>query len=138
MRAKEYLQQAYKLETKINADMEHIDRLRELATKATATITAERVSGTQSHSKVEDCVCKVIDLQDDIKADISALVEVKRDIQKTIAGVEDKSLNILLTLRYLNYNTWEEIARKLYYSDRWVHKLHSDALAIVDKLLKSA
>jgi DNA-directed RNA polymerase specialized sigma subunit len=138
MSAKEYLQQAYKLEARINANIEQVERLRELATKATATITAVRVSGTNSHSKVEDCVCKVIDLQEEIKENIAALVEVKRDIQQTIASVEDKSLNILLTLRYLNYNTWEEIAQKLYYSDRWVHKLHSDALAVVAGIINSA
>lgn len=137
MIAKEYLKQAYKIEAKINADMEHIDRLRELAKKATTSISAERISGTSKHSRIEDCICRIVELQDDIKSEILHLINVKRNIQKIIENVHNRDLNVLLTLRYINYETWYEISKKLNYSERWIHKLHATALITVDEILKS-
>jgi DNA-directed RNA polymerase specialized sigma subunit len=128
MTTKEYLSQAFRLDQKINSKLEQVSRLRELATKATASIHAERVSGTRDRSPLENAVVKLVDLEREIDKDIVKLVDLKKEIMDVINSVEKPEYHLLLELRYLNYKTWEEIADCLNYSWRNVHYVHSKAL----------
>jgi len=46
MTAKNYLSQAYRIDQRINSKLEQVQSLRELATKATATLNDSPVSGS--------------------------------------------------------------------------------------------
>ena len=54
MKAKDYLSQAYKLNHRIDCKLRQTENLRDLATRATASIHAERVSGTKQRSPMEN------------------------------------------------------------------------------------
>jgi len=131
MMAKEYLSQAFRLDQRINSKLEQVANLRDLATKATASIHAERVSGTKQRSPMENAIVKLIDLEREIDADIDKLVDLKREIIGVINSVEQPEYHLLLELRYLSYKTWEEIAEVMNYSWRNVHYVHSKALKTV-------
>jgi len=131
MTTKEYLSQAFRLDQRINSKLEQVSSLRDLATKATASIHAERVSGTKQRSPMENAIVKLIDLEHDIDADIDKLVDLKREIIEVINSVEQPEYHLLLELRYLNYKTWEEIAEMMNYSWRNIHYVHGKALRAV-------
>ena len=128
MTAKEYLSQAFRLDEEINSKLEQVSRLRQLATKATGRFQAERISGTPQHSPMEDSLVKLIDLEHEINDDIDRLVDLKREITVLIAKIGDVNHRLLLEMRYLAGNSWEEIALKMGYELRWVYRLHGRAL----------
>ena len=71
---------------------------------------------------------KMIDLENEINADIDRLVDLKREMATLIERVVDPSHRLLLEMRYLGGNTWEDIAQKMGYDLRWVYRLHGKAL----------
>lgn len=133
--AKEYLSRAYKLDQQINSKLEHVTSLRSLATRATATYTAQRVSGTSMRCPLENAVCRLVDLEREIDRDIDRLVDLKREMIMVIRQVKRTDLRMLLELRYLSGKTWESISKTLDYDLRWLYRLHGKALLEVHGIL---
>ena len=128
MTAKDYLGQAYRLDQRINSKIDQITSLSDLATKCTSTISDMPKNPSPSSSPMADIVCKIIDLQAEINTDIDRLVELKRDIVRTIKSIDNSEHQTLLELRYLCFKTWEQIAVDMGYRVRNVHTLHNEAL----------
>lgn len=131
MTAKEYLQQALRLDERINSKISQLESLRELATKCTSAITGMPRNPSPSQSPMADAVCKIIDLQDEINRDIDHLVDLKRELVGVIRNVEDVECRLLLELRYLCFKSWEDIAVQMGYTTRNIHYLHKQALRLV-------
>lgn len=130
--AKEYLSQAYRIDQRINSKLEQVQSLRELATKATATLSDMPRSPSPSHHRMEDFIDKAMDLELEINADLKTLIDLKREVVTIIKCVERTELQTILEMRYLCFETWEEIAVALHYDLRHIHRLHGRALEEVD------
>ncbi len=128
MTTKEYLSQAFSLDQRINCKLEQIARLRELAEKATQTLSDMPGSATRNPHRMEETIIKMIDLENEINDDIDKLIDIKRGITYLISVVTNPDEQILLELRYLCFKTWEQIAADTGYSIQNVYKLHSRAL----------
>lgn len=128
MTAKEYLNQAYRLDQRINSKLEQVMSLRDLTTKATATMSDMPGGGSRNVYKMQDIIGKIIDLENEINADIDQLVDLKREMVSAIKAVEDPEYQTLLELRYLCFKTWEQIAVDMQYSTRNIYKLHERAI----------
>ena len=101
MTAKDFLQKAYRIDQRINAKLEQIASLRELAVKATATLSDTPRSGTRNVHRMEDIITKIVDLEAEINLDIDALVDLKHEIVSVIKQIEYPEHQTLLELRYL-------------------------------------
>lgn len=132
MTAKEYLNQAYWLDRRIDSKLEQLSALRDTATKTTAVMEGEVVSHTRNVHSLQDVIAKIMDMQTEINNDIDALVDLKRDIMRTIREIEDPEAQTVLELRYLCFKRWEEISEIMNYSVRRVYQIHDEAL---EKLL---
>ena len=128
MTAKEYLSQAYRLDQRIDAKIEQVMSLRNLAAKATSTLSDVAPSGTRNIHRMEDIIIKIIDFENEINADIDRLVDLKREIMRVIKALPNPEYQTLLELRYLCFKSWEQIAVMLGYDLRYTHKLHNRAL----------
>ena len=128
MTAKEYLNQAYWLDRRIDSKLEQLSALRDTATKTTAVMDGEVVSHTRNVHSLQDVIAKIIDMQEEINGDIDALVDLKRDIMRTIKGIENPEYQTLLELRYLCFKRWEEISVVMNYNLRHIYRLHDEAL----------
>ena len=128
MTAKEYLGQAYRLDQRINSKLEQVMSMRDLTTKATATMSDMPGGGSRNVYRMQDINGKIIDLEDEINQDIDALVDLKREMVATIKAVADPECQTLLELRYLCFKTWEQIAVDMQYSTRNIYKLHDRAI----------
>ena len=126
--AKKYLSQAFGLNQRIESKLGQIEELHDLATKATVTYSDMPKDPNRSGSRLEDCICKIIDLESEINQDMIKLVELKKDIIGRIKAVESTELQTVLELRYLSYMRWEEIAIELGYGIDNVFRLHRNAL----------
>ena len=56
------------------------------------------------------------------------LVVLKKQILSALENVADREERLLLTYRYLNNESWEQIAMELSVSVSTVHRLHASAL----------
>ena len=127
--AKEFLNRGYQSRIRIRAKKERIENWRRIAESITAAIKPVAAFSSMPSKKVEDCVCNIIELQEEIQEEIDGLVQVEREIGRAITkAVEDPTLRALLEMRYLNYLKWEEIAVQLDVTFRWTMTLHRRAL----------
>ena len=131
MTAKEYLNQAYRLDQRIDSKIEQVASLNDLATKCTATISGMPHNPSRSTSPMADTIDKIIDLQVEINRDIDALVDLKREIVTVIKAVDNPEYQTLLEKRYLCSLHWEQIAVDMNYGIDNIFKLHKKALACV-------
>ena len=125
---KEYLQQGYRIDQRINSKIAQVTGLHELATKATATLSDMPGNATPNTHRMEDIIVKMIDLENEINADIDRLVDLKAEMVSVIKNVRNPELQTLLELRYLCFKTWEQIAVELGYSIESIYRLHREAL----------
>ena len=102
MTTKEFLNQAYRIDQRINSKLEQIKNLRELATKATSTISETGVCDSGNNQRMESNVVKIVDLEREINEDIDMLIEVKKGIMAMIKKVENPEYQTLLELRYID------------------------------------
>lgn len=131
--AKEYLGQAYRIDQRINSKIEQVSALNNMATKATSTISDMPGSATRNIHRMEDVIVKIIDLQDEINADIDELVDIKAEVMSVIKSIDNLEYQTLLELRYLCFKPWEQIAIELGYSINNVFKMHRKAIELLEK-----
>ena len=128
MTAKQYLRQVKRLDNLINAKLEQVDELRGIVTKITSKLDAVKVEKHNFVDKTGTLISKIVDLEKEINKDIDKLIDLKAEVIENIDKVKNQDYRLLLTLRYLNYWTWEQIAVEMNYSYVHVHRLHSRAL----------
>lgn len=132
MTAREYLSQAYRIDQRINSKLEQIASLRGLATKATSTLS-DLPHNTTSHAcSMENIICKMVDLENEINNDIDNLLDLKSDIVTAIKRIENPKSRMLLELRYLCFKSWEQIAVDMGYSLQHIYRIHDRALKIIN------
>lgn len=131
MTTKEYLAQAYRIDQRINSKLDQIVSLRDLATKATSTLSDTPGNATRNVHSMECIITKMIDLENEINQDIDTLVDLKKEIISIIKEIKNPEYQTLLELRYLCFKTWEQIAVNMGYSIQNAYKMHDRALESV-------
>ena len=129
--ARFYLEQAYRIDQRINCKIEQVSSLHNLATKANSTLTDMPGSPNRNIHRMEDIIVKIVDLENEINQDIDMLVDLKSEIMQVIKKVDDLELQTLLEQRYLNFRTWEQIAVDMGYNVRHLYRMHDKALKAV-------
>ena len=127
MTAKEYLSQAYRIDQRINSKIEQIASLRELSLKATTTLS-DMPKGTRNVHSKEKIITKMMDLENEINADIDRLVDLKHEMVSVIRAVENPEQQTLLEQRYLCFKPWEQIAVSMGYGIDNIFRIHKKAL----------
>lgn len=128
MTAKEYLNQAYWLDRRIDSKLEQLSALKDMATRTTSVMSGEVVSHTRNVSGMQDVIVKIIAMENEVNADIDHLVDLKAEIMRIIKAVESPEQQTLLELRYLCFKPWKVIADKMGYNVRHVYRLHDEAV----------
>ena len=136
MTAKEYLRQYLDADRAINAKLEQISKLRALATKTTQTLQPDKVQSS-NENKTEKIIAKIVDLENEVDAEIDRLVEIKKQVENVIATVPNKAQRTVLERRYIDGERWEEIAVKMHYTYRHVIRLHGRALQTLQYVVKN-
>ena len=112
------------------------------ATRGTGSMEAERVSGTGERSRVESAVCRMVDFEREqhLTARIDALVDMRQSAERVIARIESPRFRQVLTLRYLQFEswtwTWERIAAEMRCPKTTVYELHGWALQAFEKAME--
>ena len=128
MTAKEYLNQAYWLDRRIDSKLEQLSALSDMATKTTSIMSDDVVSHTRNMHSMQDIIAKIVDMKAEINADIDHLVDLKREIMQVVKAVPNPEHQTLLELRYLCFKSWEDVAQELGYNVRHIYRLHDEAV----------
>ena len=135
MKAKQYLRQIRWLDNTVNAQLEQLEALRAMTTNITVNLNVDRVQETKAHDKMEKLICKIVDLEREITDDINNLIDLKCEVMRKIDAVQGEDYRLLLTLRYLCFKTWEQIAVEMNFTFQWIHVLHQRSLYEFEKLI---
>lgn len=82
----------------------------------------------KSPDTISKSVCQIIELEQEIDRVIDETVELRRQIESAIAGLQDEKLCELLRYRYIEGMTWERVSEAMHMDVRWVLRLHRRAL----------
>ena len=137
MTAKEYLEQIRHLDKQIDSKIAQVDSLNCLANKVTAVISDMPGSPNRRKSPMEDAICGIADLENEISAEIDRLVDLKIKVMGVIKQVANTEYRLILEKRYLCFQSWESIAADMKVELRWLYRLHGKALLKVQEILDS-
>lgn len=130
MTAKEYLHQAYRLDHKINSDIEELQRLREMSFSISSPQLGDRVQTSRNtEAPFVKCVFKIREMEEKIDAEIDLFVDLKKEIRSVIEKVEDTDEQMVLRYRYIHNMTWEQIGDELNADKVTVWRWHQKALS---------
>ena len=130
MTAKEYLQQAYRLNELISSDEREKAALQELLTSLPSQDTSKDIvaSSKDNSASFTKIVEKIADLDAQINKEIDRLVDLKSEIRNVINAVPDNDEKLCLRLRYIELLNWEQVAEKMNYSTIHATRIHGTAL----------
>ena len=123
------------MDAKINADLEELASLEALATKTTSVLGGDRVQSSGSQQKMADCVAKIVDMKEQINKEIDRFIDYKKEARELLSECDSECIT-LISKRYFQFKTWEEIAVDMNFTYQWVSGgLHQKALAQVQRAL---
>ena len=132
MTAKEYLQQAYLLDQRINMEIKEKEDLRWLAYSLSAPSLEERVQkSAPNEATYTRTIDKLIDMERKLDAEIDLLVDLKRQIQEVIGEVDGSNYQTVLRCRYIHNLSWEKISDILCVGRTTVIRWHDAAISRV-------
>ena len=132
MTAKQYLNQARTLEYAIKSKQEELHYL----TEKSRYIQNMALSGRIQSSPVNNSnsiIDKIIDMENEINFEIEQLLDLKSEIRQRIALVYNPVYIAILTDRYINCMTFEQIAEKLEKDYSTICRWYGQALQVFRK-----
>lgn len=126
MNKKLYLKKGYKIRLEIDSKKAVLDDMRATLDGLKAIRISEKVQGgpLPSDENMVNRIDKVIEEEKKLEN----LYDFMSDLSKEIDKIEDVVERALLRYRYFLGLTWEEIADKMGYSLRQVHRIHKRAI----------
>ena len=134
--AKTYLNQIHLINERINDGLEDLARVEAMATKVTAAMDGEVVSGTKNNDKMADAVVKIIQLKEELNGLVDEYVDIKREATELLSKIENPVHYKILHSRYMLRKSWEQIADDIGYTYQWTCQLHGRALLEFRKILQ--
>lgn len=130
MTAKQYLKQAYWLKLLIEAHKRELAQLREImgGLQSAGTGDGVRASKWNGDTRESRAVVAFLDFELNIKREIEARAEKLGEIGAVVAQVPNEAERLLLLYRYVLCLEWQEIADRMKFSERQLHRLHGRAL----------
>jgi DNA-directed RNA polymerase specialized sigma subunit len=122
---KQYLNRYTELNRAIKQRLDELAHLTALAEKCTTTLTGMPHGGSRTR---EDTYAKMVDMSAEIDNQIDAYNHMKDEIEAAIDTVHDLTLQTLLRYKYLDGQTFEQIAVNMNYCYMQICRLHGKAL----------
>jgi len=128
MSAKDYLQQAFVLQSLIKAKQARIVQLQEMQGFVGIRQTGTKVQAGRRRDPLGDVSATLLDLISECRRDILRLLAVQRRIKSLIETLPAPEHRLILFERYVNLKRWEDIAADNGYSLRHLHRIHTASL----------
>lgn len=134
MKAKEYLQQVEKLNRMIDNKLIELEQWKAMAVGITSHSEGERVQGSGDQQKMADAVCRYVDIQSEVNAQIDKMVELKKEVISTIEQLPTVEYDLLHKV-YIQFMSFDDVAATYNKHPKWATRLHGSALQKVQKII---
>ena len=131
MTTKEWFSRGRRLDAHINSLLATRDKLKASAESITPNYDGIVVDGTRDPHKYDG----LVQMEDMIDREVDRLYAVKQEILAVILKMKDNRYRDVLTKRYIDNKTWEQIAVEMNYSFRRVIQLHGEALKAAEEYI---
>ena len=128
MTAKEYLGQIRHIRVMIAAREEKIQELRVRVVHCTAELSLSPKM-RRANGRLSEVVAQICDMERQMVKEQLRLTQKEAELITRIEALDEPVYVQLLTLRYVNCKTWEQIATAMDYNCSWLMRLHKRALA---------
>lgn len=136
MAAKEYLKKIARMESYIQSKKERLAVLKEMSSGISSPKFDDMPRNpNKGRSRLEETILKYIDLENEIKEDEKKLEYEKLYLLEAIGRIEEPEYQTILISRYFKHQSWDDIAKSLFYTKRWIYSLHGRALERLDEEL---
>ena len=121
---KKELSQLYYLRKEIKEQQRRLSELEALATSCNAKITG-LPNGNRVSDKIGNYTTEIADLKNLIEKNLEKCIEEHKKLTTFINNIEDSQLRLILTLRYIDHLTWQQIAFKIgKYDEKYPRRVH--------------
>lgn len=135
--AKEYLERIKRCDVKIDAKLEELQTLDSMVKRITPILKDTGAGGgSGNQDKIGDTVAKIVDLQNEINADVDMFIQMKREASVLLDKLSKPEYYQVLHKRYILYKSLEQIAAEMHYSYRNACHVQGRALQAFDRALE--
>ncbi len=124
MTAKEYLEQVKKIDSKINRLTTRKERLKECMYFSAGSPEEERVQTSRNIDKFGSLYAKIDDIEREIKERKEEMTNLQIELALEIDELPDFNQKQVLINRYVYLKSWQEIPKKVGYSEGYIFQLH--------------
>lgn len=124
---KEYLNGYRKHVRRINRIEMELQEVR--AMRASMSVNNDGMPHGSGQSDLSSYAAELDRLERDLVSERYQRIMAYKDIARRIKRLKSENEKDVLFYRYIVGLDWWEIAEKMRYSERWIHKLHGNALA---------
>lgn len=131
MTKKQYLRQGYKIRQEIKIQRDILNELENnLDNVKSFDYSKDKLQGgpIQDDTVMIEKINRIIEVQEIIREKETELKRLQANLYLEINRLTNTNEKILLQARYILNETWEQIAERLGYSVRQIHRVHSSAL----------
>ena len=132
MTTKQWFNRSRRMDEHINSLIGTRDKLRAGLMSTTPNYGGDIVDGTKDPHKYDGLVA----MEDMIDREIDRLYSIKQEILAVVLQMQDTRYRDVLTKRYIDISTWEQIAVEMHYSYMHVCRLHGEALKAAEPLIE--
>lgn len=124
---KEYLNGYRKHVRRINRIEMELQEVR--AMRASMSVNNDGMPHGSGQSDLSSYAAELDELERDLVSERYQRIMAYKDIARRIKRLKSENEKDVMFYRYIVGLDWWEIAEKMRYSERWIHKLHGNALA---------
>ena len=135
--AKRYLMEYRTLIRRRDALLDELDRLRDANQRVTSRLTATRSTAVGGHGGFENGVIRAVDGEGQLNEIIEHIDECLKTRLVLIDRLPDERQKLVLTYRYINGDSWEQIMRTMHFEKSEIFRCHGYALASIRKFMQS-
>ena len=130
MDKKTYLCRYHNIQEQIEKKKLYIEFCHERASAIPGPVYGERINNPSPSYEAPFVrwIFKGIEAEEELEELEKKLKIVKMEIEKAINSIQDEELQMILTYRYIDWLTWDEICGRIYCSLASVKRKHEKAL----------
>ncbi|WP_455043370.1 DUF1492 domain-containing protein [Granulicatella adiacens] len=121
-----HLKQIRLIDKEINQMLNELERIR---CSLMRSPQLKQVSVQESKVGLKDDVyIKMIEYNDKINQKVDELIDTKKKVFDIIEQIKDHEQRLILNMRYVDCEKWEDIEQELHVSKNTMHRIHRKAL----------
>ena len=131
MNAKEYLNRPFEINRLIRIRSNQLQSVNNIIKGTSAVISDLPRSDSPDPHRLESLMAKALDLEIEITKLTEEMGKAIAEVTSAINSINNPACEEVLTARYLCFEDWTTIARKLDYCKDWVYRLHRRGLNLI-------